>query len=176
MERAKTALVDSDPTVDAYLELVRAHEEMATALARVFQGHGVTQQQYNVLRILYVRDKGDGLPCSAISARLVNRVPDMTRLLDRLEKAGLVTRHRCTSDRRVVRTRLSEEGMALVERIHGPLHAAHARLATELDPGELDELTRLLRKLRNGVARAEDEDASAAQRAAAEATPVEASA
>ena len=60
MERAKTALVDSDPTVDAYLELVRAHEEMATALARVFQGHGVTQQQYNVLRILYVRDKGDG--------------------------------------------------------------------------------------------------------------------
>jgi len=150
--RQKTALEEEpDPTQEVYLELVRTHELLSAANHRFFQQHGVTPQQYNVLRVLYVRDEGDGVPCSTISSLLLNRVPDITRLLDRLERGGLVTRHRCESDRRVVRTRLTPQGHDLVETLHSPLHAHHQELAGHLDADELDTLTKLLTKLRTAT-------------------------
>lgn len=139
---------DPPAHVEAYLELVRAHDSLSRDSQKFFQAHGISEQQYNVLRILYVRDGGGGIPCSAISARLLNRVPDITRLLDRLEKAGLVARKRCPSDRRVVRAALTEAGHELVEMIHEPLVQHGETRMSVLSEDELRTLTELLGKLR----------------------------
>ena len=147
--RARTALLpEPTPPQEVFLELVRTHEAFETAASRFFKEYGVTAQQFNVLRILYVRAHDGGIACSAIAGRLLHRDPDMTRLLDRLERAGLVSRSRCQDDRRVVRARLTTEGIALVERIHAPLLAFHHELAGHLSPGESRELVRLLAKAR----------------------------
>lgn len=118
------------------------------ALTKVCQEYGVTHQQYNVLRILYVRDDGGhGVSCSDIGTRLVTRVPDITRLLDRLAKAGLVDRYRCAGDRRVVRARLTSEGVDLVEKMDAPLLAMHDKFCECLTDDELETLMRLIGKL-----------------------------
>jgi len=136
------------PALSAYLELVRSHEALSAEIAQFFSDRGITPQQFNVLRILADDVKGEGLRCSGISKRLVNRVPDITRLLDRLERAGLVARHRDARDRRVVRAALTAEGRALVDQIQGPLEEAVRALFAHLDEGELDQLTSLLKKAR----------------------------
>ena len=149
LPETRTALLpEPTPAQEVFLELVRTHEALETAAARFFKDFGVTAQQFNVLRILYVRAHETGIPCSAIAERLLTRVPDMTRLLDRLERAGLVSRARCSDDRRVVRAELTDRGVALVERIHGPLLAFHEELAGHLSPDESQELVRLLIKAR----------------------------
>ena len=139
----------SEPAeVEAYVELVRAHEALSTTVGRFFQEHGVTPQQFNVLRILADDSEGEGLPCSSISDRLMNRVPDITRLLDRLERAGLVRRYRDSRDRRVVRASLTEEGGALVERMTNPLQSVYREMLQHLREDELDRLIVLLKKVR----------------------------
>ena len=145
-----TGRTESDPlaTIRAYLELVRSHEAMSAAVAQFFSERGITPQQFNVLRILADDSETDGLRCSSISERLVNRVPDITRLLDRLERAGLVARHRDAQDRRVVRAALTTEGRALVERTQPPLDLAFEELFEHLDEDELEQLTSLLKKAR----------------------------
>src|SRR5947209_2864492 len=76
--------------------------------------------QYNVLRIL--RGAGpEGLACGRIAERMITRDPDMTRLLDRMKKRGLIERHRCPKDRRVVRGRLTAAGARLLEKLDGPV-------------------------------------------------------
>lgn len=142
------------PAQEAFLNLVRAHEKLYAQLQQFFAEHGVTLQQFNVLRILYVRDDGLGLSCHEIGERLLNRVPDITRLLDRLEKAGLVDRFRSKLDRRVVLTRLTDEGHDLVERIHPALMTEHDLRLSHLAPEEIEQLNRLLRR----VVSASDDD------------------
>jgi len=132
----------------AYLALVRAFEALSADISQFFHDRGVTPQQFNVLRILADDAEGAGLRCSSISERLINRVPDITRLLDRLERSGLVERHRDPNDRRVVRAALTSEGHALVERMEAPLDEAFHALFDHLDEDELDQLTQLLKKAR----------------------------
>lgn len=132
----------------AFEELVRAQETLSAELAQFFADRGITPQQFNVLRILADDEDPDGLRCSSISDRLVNRVPDITRLLDRLERAGLVRRHRDARDRRVVRAALTIEGRSLVDRMAAPLNDAFAELFEHLDDAELEQLTTLLKKAR----------------------------
>jgi DNA-binding MarR family transcriptional regulator len=145
----RTALMPEDePPVETFLALLRAHEGLSTEAAKFFQQYGITMQQYNVLRVLYVRSGENGLRCSDISERLINREPDMTRLLDRLERAELISRSRCTEDRRVVWIRLTERGYDLVESLHEPLLGFYRRRFTHLTPEELSTLRRLLDKAR----------------------------
>jgi len=134
--------------VRAYLALVRTYEALSAEIGRFFSERGVTPQQFNVLRILADDTDREGLRCSSISERLTNRVPDITRLLDRLERAGLVKRHRDPKDRRVVRAALTDDGRALVERMATPLDEAFGALFTHLDEDELTRLTKLLKKAR----------------------------
>lgn len=145
--REPRALGPNPLAQETFLNLVRAHERLYAEFQRFFADRGVTFQQFNVLRILYVRDDGGGLSCHQIGQRLLNRVPDITRLLDRLEKAGLVERFRSTADRRVVLTRLTREGSSLVERIHPELLAAHEQQLAHLDQQELEQLNALLLRL-----------------------------
>jgi len=107
---------------EALLNVLRTADAMTQRLAEALKPYGLTPSQYNVLRIL--RGAGsEGSRCGEIAERLVAHDPDVTRLLDRLERTGLVTRARDVADRRVVRTRITAAGLALLKRADGPVDA-----------------------------------------------------
>lgn len=136
------------PEIEAYLNLARTYDQLHAELNEVFKGHDLTQQQYNVLRIL--RGAGEeGLPSLEVAHRMVTRVPDITRLVDRMQRNGLVERHRCEKDRRVVWVVLTPHGRALVEKLQEPIEEAHHTQLAHLDEGELETLNRLLEKARD---------------------------
>jgi len=98
---------------DVLLDLLRLHEELLADVTALLKEHGVTAPQYNVLRILRGAGPG-GLTGTGLAAAMITRVPDVTRLVDRLEGAGLVRRERCREDRRVVHVRVEAAGLALL--------------------------------------------------------------
>jgi DNA-binding MarR family transcriptional regulator len=134
---------------EAFISLVRSYECLWSEQNKFFQRFDITPQQYNVLKILASRDdQGHGIACQAIGEQLLNRVPDITRLLDRLEQAGLIWRERCCSDRRVVRTHLTEAGRNKVLEVGRPLREALKARFGHMSTDEVRELGRLLTKLR----------------------------
>ena len=131
---------------DTYLSLVRANEQLQAEASDLFKGHGLTQAQFNVLRIL--RGAGeDGLPCQAIGDRLVTRVPDVTRLLDRMERDGLVLRTRSSGDRRVVIATLTALGTTKVGELDEPVLELHRSQFRGLSAPDNEALERLLLKV-----------------------------
>lgn len=107
---------------------------------------GITGSQYNVLRIL----KGvypEGHPRCGISTRMIEKAPDITRLIDRLEKQGLVKRDKSNLDRRMSITRITEKGLKVVEEITPPLNKEHKKITKDLTNRECRELSRLVEKL-----------------------------
>lgn len=131
---------------ELYLNLVRAHERLSSDFAALFRAHGITQAQFNVLRIL-IGGPAEGAPCQYIRERLLQRVPDVTRLLDRMESAGLVSRTRSTTDRRVVLVRVTDEGRAVCAALEDPVTELHRRHAATVPPAALDALDAGLRAL-----------------------------
>jgi DNA-binding MarR family transcriptional regulator len=104
---------------EVYLSILRTASELSYAVDQFFGQFDITQSQYNVLRIL--RGAGaEGLCRNEISERMVTATPDMTRLLDRMEKAGWVTRKRAEDDRRQVSTHITKSGMELLARLEKP--------------------------------------------------------
>jgi MarR family transcriptional regulator, organic hydroperoxide resistance regulator len=132
------------PMRSAYLALIQVHEHLTTESNALFRDHGLTSAQFNVLRIL-ILGPHEGVPCSRIAEELIHRVPDVTRLVDRMLKAGLVTRERSTEDRRVVLVRLTPEGREACEALYGPLNTLHKRQFAHLDRSSVKALDRLLR-------------------------------
>jgi DNA-binding MarR family transcriptional regulator len=128
------------------LKLLRVHEYLDAGNVDLFKQHGLSGPQYNVLRILRGA-RGQELSCHEIGERMVKRVPDVTRLLDRLEQRRLVARRRCDEDRRVVRTRITEPGLAVLKALDGPLRRKIARDFAQLDGRKLAQLDRLLDRL-----------------------------
>ncbi|MHC4932360.1 MAG: MarR family winged helix-turn-helix transcriptional regulator, partial [Planctomycetota bacterium] len=98
------------PEVEAYLSLLRAHEVVQEQVISVLKRAGLSGPTYNVLRILRGA-RPDGLRCGTISERMVTRVPDVTRLVDRLEGLGFVRRERAEGDRRVVAVSITKRGL-----------------------------------------------------------------
>jgi len=136
--RSKTVLAR-----DTYLALVRAQDRLVGQAAALVKQRGLTIATYNALRIL--RGAGpEGLACGAIAERLIHRVPDVTRLLDRMERDGLVRRSRASDDRRVVRTQLTPAGRAAVDALDGPVMDLHAAQFAGLSVRELEALERAL--------------------------------
>ena len=129
-----------------YLALVQAHEAQQAVFARAFKQAGLTDAQFNALRIL-ARGPEQGSTCHEIGDQLMTRVPDVTRLLDRLEKAELVTRERSTADRRVVLVRITVLGRERVESLEEPLRLLHAMQLAHLSREDVTTLDRLLRTL-----------------------------
>ncbi|MFZ0815857.1 MAG: MarR family transcriptional regulator, partial [Candidatus Sulfotelmatobacter sp.] len=103
---------------------------------------GLSANQYNVLRIL--RGSTAGLPCGEIARRMITRDPDITRLLDRLEKRGLISRWREAADRRLVMARITREGLKLLDRLDEPVEAAHRRQLGHMGRKRLETLIELL--------------------------------
>lgn len=135
------------PEQAAFLNVLRTEDLLTAELRALLKSHGITAQQYNVLRIL--RGAGpEGLPILEIGVRMVTRVPDVTRLVDRMEAAQLVVRTRSDSDRRVVRTTLTPEGTRIVDSLLQPVTELHKRQLSHLTQEELAELSRLLEKTR----------------------------
>ena len=135
------------PEQAAFLNVLRTEDLLTAELRALLTGHGITAQQYNVLRILRGADP-EGLPILEIGVRMVTRVPDVTRLVDRMEAAQLVVRTRSDSDRRVVRTTLTAEGTRIVDSLLQPVTELHRQQLSHLTPDELAELSRLLEKIR----------------------------
>jgi DNA-binding MarR family transcriptional regulator len=112
---------------EVYLSLLRTTSELSHAVDQFFRPFGITSSQYNVLRIL--RGAGaDGLCRNEISERMVTATPDMSRLLDRMEKAGWVTRERAEDDRRQVSTYITKSGMELLAKLETPTNDFVMRL------------------------------------------------
>jgi len=134
---------------EAILNILRTSDQFQNRLGRLLREYDLTQSQYNVLRIL--RGEGKPMPCLEIGDRMIQVVPAMTGLLDRLEKQGLVQRERCTEDRRVVYVELTEAARGLLERMDNPVMELHKQLIGHLTQAELKELSRLLEKARASV-------------------------
>jgi DNA-binding MarR family transcriptional regulator len=132
---------------EACLNLLRTQDHIQQQYARLFQGHGLSEPQYNVLRILRGAG-GEGLPCLEVAARMITRMPDITRLVDRLEEAGLAERARTAADRRKVLVRITPAGLARLARLDRPVLDLHKELLGHLSREELAELNRLLVKAR----------------------------
>ncbi len=125
------------------VKLLKVCEHIESERAALFKASGLSLPQYNVLRILRGA-QGEELPCHEVGARMLKRVPDVTRLLDRLEQRGLIERWRCAEDRRVVRTRITDAGLDLLAGIDQPLGELIAREFSHFTDRKLAQLDRLL--------------------------------
>lgn len=133
---------------EAFLSIGRTWGCLEHAFSDILRPYGITPTQYNVLRIL--RGAGEtGLCRSAVMERMVTQVPDATRLLDRMETAGLIRRQRSEEDRRFVITLLTEEGLRLVNSLDEPVMALHGHSFSQLGEAELEQLTDLLGLVRD---------------------------
>lgn len=134
------------PEQEAILQVLRTGDWLDNRLNRLFRKFGLTSSQYNVLRIL--RGEGKPLPSLEIADRMIQIVPAITGLIDRLEKQQLVVRRRDSEDRRVVFVDLTDKARALLTKVDAPLHELHGNLVGQLSAPELTELSRLLEKAR----------------------------
>jgi DNA-binding MarR family transcriptional regulator len=129
---------------------MRTADMLSRGLVRIIKSEDLSPTQYNVLRIL--RGAPEGLPCGEIACRMITRDPDVTRLLDRLEKRELISRCRESKDRRTVMTRIAPEGLELLARLDEPVQAAHRKQLGHLGRERLRALAELLTVSRLRVA------------------------
>jgi DNA-binding MarR family transcriptional regulator len=137
------------PEEAAFLDLLRTADMLTRNAIEVLRDEDLSSTQYNVLRIL--RGAPQGLPCGEIAGRLITRDPDITRLLDRMEKRGLISRARESRDRRMVLARLTPEGRKLVDRLDEPVQKMHRKLLGHLGKEKLRALAELLAAARAKV-------------------------
>ena len=133
---------------EAQLNIVRTSNVLSDAFEQMLKPFGITGTQYNVLRILRGAEPG-GLCRNEVSERLLNRMPDATRLLDRMEDAGLVTRERSTTDRRLVHTRITRKGREIVDGLDEASDIQHQKSLGHLSEQQLRSLIKLLELARN---------------------------
>jgi len=134
------------PEQEAILNLLRTSDLYQNRFGRLFREFDLTPSQYNVLRILL--GEGKPLPCLEIASRMIQVVPAITGLVDRLEKQELVVRERCEQDRRVIFIDLTSKAKTLLAEMEASVNDLHLKLIGHLSPPELEELIRLLEKAR----------------------------
>src|SRR5579885_51740 len=132
-----------------YLELMRTADRLTRGAAAVLKTEDLSPTQYNVLRIL--RGAPGGLPCGEIGNRMITREPDITRLLDRMEKRGLISRCREEKDRRTVMARITPEGLEMLASLDEPVQAIHRKQLGHLKAEQLEKLHELLQAGRAGL-------------------------
>lgn len=133
---------------EAHLNIVRTAAVLTDEFERMIKPHGITATQYNVLRILRGSDK-HGLCRNEVRDRLLTRMPDATRLLDRMERAGLISRERETDDRRLVTTRLTKKGRQIVDELDAAVARQHRSRLQHMSEKQLTALNELLTLVRN---------------------------
>lgn len=144
--KSKTSLFDSLEQ-EAYLQLWRTYDRLREIEETMFGVHGISAQQYNALRLLKsVYPKK--LATSELSARLVSRAPDMTRLLDKLEELHLIERNRCAKNRRLVEVVITEQGLAKLKSLASDVRKCNRDQLGHLSQSELKTLIAILREAR----------------------------
>ena len=138
---------------EVFLNLIRSADQLSRGVDEALKPAGLSATQYNVLRILRGAGAGDcqGLACQEIGERMVTRDPDITRLLDRIESRGLIARQRSTTDRRVVHTRITDAGLALLATLDAPLAAMHKEQFRCLTKAQIQTLIDLLERVRDAT-------------------------
>jgi DNA-binding MarR family transcriptional regulator len=132
---------------DLFVAFMQIADRFGNQAEQVVRVAGLTGAQYNVLRIL--RGAGrDGLACREIGDRMISHDPDITRLLDRMEKRGLITRERQSDDRRVVKTCVTLQGLDLLKTLDQPIRALHKRQFHRIGAARLKILSGLLEQIR----------------------------
>lgn len=139
----------ASPEQEAMLNLLRTNDQFQNRFGRLFREFGLTASQYNVLRIL--RGEGKPMPSLEIAERMIQVVPAITGLIDRLEKQELVKRQRCTEDRRIVYIEITKKALELLKKLDRPVNDLHKQLMGHLTRAELQELSRLLEKARTSI-------------------------
>ena len=130
-----------------FVALLQTADTLGQEAEHLLKAAGIPNAQYNVLRILRGAEP-EGLACRAIGDRMISHDPDITRLLDRMEKRGLITRERQTDDRRVVKTRITPQGLSLLKTLDQPIHDLHKRQFRHLSTARLKILSDLLEEIR----------------------------
>ena len=152
MPRLKEELKQNAPfrsrEQEAYLSLLRTTDALQSSVEGKLNEFGLTGTQYNALRIL--RGAGpEGLPCSEIGERMITRDPDVTRLLNRLEKRGFVKRARGKADRRVIYGKITAAGLKLLAAMDGPIEKHGRAILSHVGQEKLRALITLLEMARN---------------------------
>ncbi|HET7259292.1 MAG TPA: MarR family transcriptional regulator [Candidatus Acidoferrum sp.] len=130
-----------------FLALLKTADALGQQAEQLTHSANLTGTQYNVLRIL--RGAGpEGLACRGIGDRMITHDPDITRLLDRMEKRGLITRERQKDDRRVVKTWITPKGLALLKPLDQPMRDLHKRQFRHMAGSRLKTLNELLEEIR----------------------------
>jgi DNA-binding MarR family transcriptional regulator len=152
MSSRRKDFCSAEPLADhVFVALLKATDALALQADQLLRGSGLSGTQYNVLRILRGAEP-QGLACRAIGDRMISHDPDITRLLDRMEKLHLITRERQTNDRRVVKTRITAAGLAALKVLDQPVHEMHQQQFAHMSAAQLKTLSRLLEKLQSGLA------------------------
>jgi DNA-binding MarR family transcriptional regulator len=132
---------------EGVVSVMRTADLLRRRMAALVEPHGITVQQFNVLRIL--RGGGpDGLPTLEVGARMVEETPGITRLLDRLESKGLVRRQHCPTDRRQHLCWITKEGLDLLASLDEPVVTHSREMLSGLTREEQSRLVRLLERVR----------------------------
>jgi len=129
-----------------FVAILKVADSLSQDSEQLIKSAGLTAAQYNVLRILRGAEP-EGLACSGIGERMISHDPDMTRLLDRMEKRSLITRQRQKDDRRVVKTHITEEGLVLLKKLDLPIREHHKRKFQHVSQSRLKALEQLLVEL-----------------------------
>lgn len=137
------------PEQQLFVAIQRLASGLGQQAVELLRPHGLSMAQYNVLRVLRGARAGgecgeEGLPCGAIGERLITKDPDVTRLLDRLERQGLIARTRGQEDRRVVTATVTEEGLRLLAELDEPMMRLHEEQFTHLGPERVRQLRELV--------------------------------
>lgn len=131
-----------------FLALLRTADALGQEAEQLTRTANLTATQYNVLRILRGAEP-EGLACRGIGERMITHDPDITRLLDRMEKRGLITRERQKDDRRVVKGRITPQGLALIRPLDQPMRELHKRQFRHMAGTRLKVLYELLEQTRS---------------------------
>lgn len=137
----------TSPQQEAFLNIARTQAVLLDAFEKLLRPYGISLTQYNVLRVLRGAEP-EGLCRNEVRDRLLTRMPDVTRLLDRMEEAGLISRVRDSEDRRQVTTRLTKQGRQLVDKLDAPVAEEHQRRLGHLTQAQLSTLIDLLTLVR----------------------------
>jgi DNA-binding MarR family transcriptional regulator len=132
---------------EVFLNLMRTADVLLRGQEAILKLAGLSHTQYNVLRILRGAG-GQGLCCREVAERMITRDPDITRLVDRLERRGLLTRSRDSRDRRVITVRITPAGLKVLKNLEGPMTGHHRNLLSHMDKGDLRKLLELLEAAR----------------------------
>jgi len=133
---------------EAFLNVQRTADVLMQHLVTVLKSHGLSPTQYNVLRIL--RGAGAaGMTCKDIGARMITPDPDITRLLDRLEKRNLLTRNRAREDRRFVTIQITPEGLETLTRLDGPIREMQLEIFRNLGEDRVRQMVEMLETVRD---------------------------